>query len=55
MLQNKFEASLLCGAIGDAWGSSFENEPVTGDTRTFYLGAANRPNPGAGRLPTIRS
>lgn len=38
MLQDQFQACLLCGAIGDAWGSSFENEPVVDDAHTFYLG-----------------
>ncbi|RSK43630.1 ADP-ribosylglycohydrolase family protein [Hymenobacter perfusus] len=36
MLREKFEACLLAGAIGDAWGSSFENEQPA--AATFYLG-----------------
>jgi len=38
MLREKFEACLLAGAIGDAWGSSFENESIAPATTTFYLG-----------------
>ncbi|WP_187632157.1 ADP-ribosylglycohydrolase family protein [Hymenobacter lutimineralis] len=39
VLLGKFEACLLCGAIGDAWGSSFENEVgVVNDTTTYYVG-----------------
>ncbi|UPL49481.1 ADP-ribosylglycohydrolase family protein [Hymenobacter sublimis] len=36
-LHDSFVACILGGAIGDAWGSSFENE-VTPPAATFYLG-----------------
>ncbi|WBO86448.1 ADP-ribosylglycohydrolase family protein [Hymenobacter yonginensis] len=43
MLSEKFEACLLAGAIGDAWGSSFENEPTAPAATTFYLGGKPAP------------
>ncbi|MBC6698561.1 ADP-ribosylglycohydrolase family protein [Hymenobacter puniceus] len=43
MLREKFEACLLAGAIGDAWGSSFENAPHADNTPTFYLGGKPAP------------
>ncbi len=33
----RFEACILCGAIGDAWGSSYENEAKVDDAKTYYL------------------
>jgi ADP-ribosyl-[dinitrogen reductase] hydrolase len=36
--KDKFEGCILGGAIGDAWGSSFENEILNNDDSTFYLG-----------------
>ncbi|MBG8553338.1 ADP-ribosylglycohydrolase family protein [Hymenobacter guriensis] len=38
MLYEKFQGCLLAGAIGDAWGSSFENEQALPAASTFYLG-----------------
>ncbi len=45
--QNKFEGCILGGAIGDAWGSSFENQtPTTEDSDMFYLfGKPEPPTP----------
>lgn len=39
MVSNKdrFEACIISGAIGDAWGSSYENETIAHNTNTFYL------------------
>lgn len=37
----KFKGCILGGAIGDAWGSSFENLVEGNDSKTFYLG--NKP------------
>lgn len=34
----RFEGCILGGAIGDAWGSCFENVATKSDQRTFYLG-----------------
>lgn len=39
MNKDKFEACILAGAIGDAWGSSYENEDLADDSKTFYLGS----------------
>ena len=41
----RFEGCILGGAIGDAWGSCFENVAVKNDPRTFYLGKIERPPP----------
>ncbi len=38
MTDDKFEGCIISGAIGDAWGSSFENDVVIDDTKTFYVG-----------------
>ncbi len=38
LLQHQFESCILGGAIGDAWGSSFENQPTQNNSTTFYLG-----------------
>lgn len=38
MTEDKFEGCILGGAIGDAWGSSYENEVKTDDSKTFYFG-----------------
>lgn len=37
-LHEKFEACILSGAIGDAWGSSLENVSPASSSNTFYLG-----------------
>ncbi len=36
--QDQFEACIICGAIGDAWGSSYENEVIIDDSEIYYLG-----------------
>ncbi|MCS3798907.1 ADP-ribosylglycohydrolase family protein [Niastella sp. OAS944] len=36
-LKQQFEACMLAGAIGDAWGSCFENMIVPDNKTTFYL------------------
>jgi ADP-ribosyl-[dinitrogen reductase] hydrolase len=41
----RFEGCILAGAIGDAWGSCFENVPLRDDSRTFYLGKIAPPPP----------
>lgn len=41
----RFEGCILAGAIGDAWGSCFENTPSRDDSRTFYLGKITPPPP----------
>jgi len=38
---NRFEACILSGAIGDAWGSSYENEVIIDDSNIYYLGGKN--------------
>ena len=38
MTDKKFEACILCGAIGDAWGSSYENEVIIDDSNTYHWG-----------------
>lgn len=40
-LHDKFKGCILGGAIGDAWGSSFENLVEFNDSKTYYLG--NKP------------
>lgn len=35
-IRERFEACIVAGAIGDAWGSSYENQPQQKDSRTFY-------------------
>ncbi|WP_374464233.1 ADP-ribosylglycohydrolase family protein [Chryseobacterium sp.] len=35
---DRFEACIISGAIGDAWGSSYENEVETDDSHIYYLG-----------------
>ncbi len=35
---DRFEACITSGAIGDAWGSSYENEAETDDSHIYYLG-----------------
>jgi ADP-ribosylglycohydrolase len=42
-LKQQFEACMLGGAIGDAWGSCFENEIVSDNTTTFYLNPPKQP------------
>lgn len=37
ILEDRFEACILCGAIGDAWGSSYENEIKIDDSEVYYL------------------
>lgn len=43
MLQQHFEACILGGAIGDAWGSSFENQQASNNTTTFFLSPPKEP------------
>ncbi|UTX49632.1 ADP-ribosylglycohydrolase family protein [Chryseobacterium sp. MA9] len=38
---DRFEACIISGAIGDAWGSSYENEVETDDSQIYYLGKKN--------------
>jgi len=38
MTSEKFEACIICGAIGDAWGSSYENEVQIDTSKTYVLG-----------------
>lgn len=42
-IQQQFEACMLGGAIGDAWGSCFENEIVPDNKTTFYLNPPKEP------------
>lgn len=43
-LVKQFEGSIIGGAIGDAWGSAYENvKPVADDSATFYLGEKKTP------------
>jgi ADP-ribosyl-[dinitrogen reductase] hydrolase len=37
MLQEKFDACIICGAIGDAWGGTYENEVKIKNPTTYYL------------------
>lgn len=37
MIQDAFEGCIIAGAIGDAWGSSYEQENQKEDASTFYL------------------
>ena len=39
--QDQFEACIICGAIGDAWGSSYENEVLIDDSEIYYLAKKN--------------
>lgn len=39
---DRFEACIMSGAIGDAWGSSYENEVETDDSHIYYLGKKNK-------------
>jgi len=34
---DRFEACIISGAIGDAWGSSYENEVETNNSHIYYL------------------
>lgn len=36
--RDRFESCIICGALGDAWGSSYENEIKIDDSQIFYLG-----------------
>lgn len=38
MISEQFEACILAGAIGDAWGAAYENDQTTEDDTTFYWG-----------------
>lgn len=38
MIEDSYEACILSGAVGDAWGSSFENKSLFDDTTTYFLG-----------------
>jgi ADP-ribosyl-[dinitrogen reductase] hydrolase len=44
LLQYQFESCILGGAIGDAWGSSFENQQVPDHSTTFFLGQQKEPD-----------
>ncbi|WP_207514321.1 ADP-ribosylglycohydrolase family protein [Longitalea luteola] len=46
ILRRQFEACLLGGAIGDAWGSAFENLRISDETTTYYPGQ-HKPTPTA--------
>lgn len=37
-LEQRFKGCMMAGAIGDAWGSSFENEAEINTDNTFYWG-----------------
>jgi len=41
-LGDLLEGCILGGAIGDAWGSSYENEVVVDDSKTYYWGGKPR-------------
>jgi ADP-ribosyl-[dinitrogen reductase] hydrolase len=43
LLQQQFEACMLGGAIGDAWGSSFENQQISDNKTTFFLSQPKKP------------
>lgn len=43
LIQQQFESCMLGGAIGDAWGSSFENQTSRDQTTTYFLGAQKEP------------
>jgi ADP-ribosyl-[dinitrogen reductase] hydrolase len=43
LLQELFEACMVGGAIGDAWGSSQENVSVKNTTTTYFLGRQTQP------------
>lgn len=38
MTEDKFEGCILAGAIGDAWGSSYESEKKVDESKTFFWG-----------------
>jgi ADP-ribosyl-[dinitrogen reductase] hydrolase len=42
-IQDRFEACMIAGAIGDAWGSGYENAPVKQNNKTFYWGKPQQP------------
>lgn len=37
-IDEQISGCILCGSIGDAWGSSYENEVLKEDKHTFYWG-----------------
>lgn len=41
MFNDQFEGCIIGGAIGDAWGSSYENEVLIDDSEIYYLGKKN--------------
>jgi len=43
MSKKRFEACIIGGAIGDAWGSSYENEIKENNPTTFYYGQKKEP------------
>ncbi|WP_212004612.1 ADP-ribosylglycohydrolase family protein [Chitinophaga sp. HK235] len=43
MKKDRFKACILAGAIGDAWGSSYENEPLARSATTYYWTAPREP------------
>jgi len=44
-LIDSFKGSIICGAIGDAWGSAYENLPPKKDTSTTYYPFGKMPIP----------
>ncbi|OQP44256.1 hypothetical protein A4H97_33425 [Niastella yeongjuensis] len=43
MLKRQFESCMIGGAIGDAWGSAFENISTPNNKATFFLGQIKEP------------
>ena len=43
MSKKRFEACIIGGAIGDAWGSGYENEIKENNPTTFYYGQKKEP------------
>ncbi|MBO9636498.1 MAG: ADP-ribosylglycohydrolase family protein, partial [Chitinophagaceae bacterium] len=39
----RFEACMIGGAIGDAWGYSFENEAAPDHSKTYFIGGRKEP------------
>lgn len=44
LLQYQFESCILGGAMGDAWGSSFENQHLPDHSNTYFLGPQKEPD-----------
>ena len=43
--KDRFAGCILGGAIGDAWGSAFENLSFQNDANTFYLDGGRKTEP----------